>query len=125
MSTSKPHNRVDGVYYNTSPDPVFVEDALIGGHEYTYIEGYIRIPGQFIAIDDPREDDDAPSSFKRAYAKMLKTADENAKEVHANSANSKSNVIPVEQPIEEARKPSRKTSTKSPRESNEGDSKDQ
>lgn len=98
MSTSVPHNRVDGLYFNTSPEPAYVNDVLIGGHEWVFIEGYIRVPGQFVRSDDPTDNEDAPESYVREYKKMMDFAEESRKEVHANSANNTSNVVPIEQP---------------------------
>lgn len=92
---TKPHNRVDGIYFNTSPDPAFVDDVLIGGHDYVYVEGYIRIPGQFVMVDDPKGDDDVSETFRKAYEKMREVGESHAEELHANSANSSSNVVPV------------------------------
>ena len=85
--------KIEGVYFNTSPDPVFLESTLVGGHEFVYIDGYVRLPGNFIKIDDPQDDPNAPESFQIAYAKLTEKAENDRKKTHANSANSKVNIV--------------------------------
>lgn len=94
--------RVEGIYYNTSPEPVFFEGSLVGGHEHVYIDGYVRIPGHFVLMDDPQADDNAPEPYKRAYEALKRKADEREGDsVHANSNDRKVDVI-VEDTPEEA-----------------------
>lgn len=87
--------RVEGIYYNTADMPVFLEDRHIGGHDYVYLEGYLRIPGHFVEIQDPQNDPDAPESFRIAYARMLEQGEAQKTETHANTSTRKHNIVPV------------------------------
>lgn len=88
---------VEGIYYNTSATPVFLEGMAIGGHEYVFIEGYLRVPGHFIEVTDPKDDPDAPETFRVAYERMMAKGQAEKRPTHYNSVNERSNVVPVEQ----------------------------
>ena len=131
--------RETGIYYNSSPSPVFMDGKLVGGHEYVFIDGYVRIPGHLVRMEDPRDDDNAPESLRRAFAAMERLR--GTQEVHANSSKASAHIVALEdgdepegQPAAEERpKPKPRASTKKTtrkprtgeRESTDGDSTDQ
>lgn len=95
-----------GIYYNTSPEPVFYEGTLVGGHEHVFIDSYTRLPGHFVKIDDPKDDPDAPEQYKLAYAALVAKAEEEAQETHSNSPSRRTSVVTSD---EEEEKPARTT----------------
>lgn len=99
MSDTKGH--VEGIYFNSSDTPVFLEGQSIGGHDYVYLEGYLRVPGYFVKVNDPEDDPDAPETFRVAYARMMEKGQGEKKPTRLNSPNRRSNVIPVEEEKEE------------------------
>lgn len=102
MSNTKTH--AHGIYFNTSPDPVFLEGLTVGGHDYVYVEGFLRLPGHFLLIKDPKEDPTAPETFRIAYQKMMEKGDAAKQETHANS-NRRVNVIDVAEESKPAPEP--------------------
>lgn len=111
MSDTKGH--VEGIYFNSSDTPVFLEGQSIGGHDYVYLEGYLRVPGYFVKVNDPEDDPDAPETFKVAYARMMEKGQDEKKPTRLNSPNRRSNVIPVEEKEEESEEPTKETKPKS------------
>lgn len=106
-------SKKSGIYYNTSPEPVFYEGTLIGGHEHVFIDSYTRLPGHFVKIDDPQDDPNAPEQYKRAYAALTAKAEEEAKETSANSPSRRTSVVmsdKEEKPARTARKGKRDSS---------------
>lgn len=90
------NTRTSGIYYNSSAEPVFLEGRLIGGHEYVFVEGFLRLPGHFVAVQDPQDDPNAPETFRQAYSAMQEKAAQSEKETHQATNNSRSNVVPLE-----------------------------
>lgn len=93
MSDQK--TRVEGIYYNSADTPVFLEGKSIGGHDYVFLEGYLRIPGHFVHVEDPYEDPDAPETFRVAYSKLMEKGKSQKTQTHSSSSNQRSNVIPA------------------------------
>lgn len=110
MSDTKGH--VEGIYFNSSDTPVFLEGQSIGGHDYVYLEGYLRVPGYFVKVNDPKDDPDAPETFKVAYARMMEKGQGEKKPTRLNSPNRRSNVIPVEEKEEESEESTKETKPK-------------
>ena len=110
MSDTKGH--VEGIYFNSSDTPVFLEGQSIGGHDYVYLEGYLRVPGYFVKVNDPEDDPDAPETFKVAYARMMEKGQDEKKPTRLNSPNRRSNVIPVEEKEEETEESTKETKPK-------------
>lgn len=110
MSDTKGH--VEGIYFNSSDTPVFLEGQSIGGHDYVYLEGYLRVPGYFVKVNDPEDDPDAPETFKVAYARMMEKGQDEKKPTRLNSPNRRSNVIPVEEKEEESEESTKETKPK-------------
>ena len=113
MSDTKGH--VEGIYFNSSDTPVFLEGQSIGGHDYVYLEGYLRVPGYFVKVNDPEDDPDAPETFKVAYARMMEKGQDEKKPTRLNSPNRRSNVIPVEEKEEESEESTKETKPKPPK----------
>lgn len=109
--------RVTGLHFNSAPHPVFLEGRQVGGHEYVWIDGFIRVPGHFILINDPSEREDAPESFRKAYAEMVAAGKAQSKDVHENSTTEKANIIIEPEVQEEAPKEEEKPKTKRSRKS--------
>ena len=110
MSDTKGH--VEGIYFNSSDTPVFLEGQSIGGHDYVYLEGYLRVPGYFVKVNDPEDDPDAPETFKVAYARMMEKGQDEKKPTRLNSPNRRSNVIPVVEKEEESEESTKETKPK-------------
>ena len=94
--------RIEGIYYNSADMPVFLEDRHVGGHDYVYLEGFLRIPGHFVEVKDPAEDPNAPESFRIAYEQMLEKGRAEKRETHKNTTSRKHNVIPMDQEVPDA-----------------------
>lgn len=115
MASNQPY--VKGIYYNSADAPVFLEGRQIGGHDYVYLEGHLRVPGHFVAVPDPKDDPDAPETFRVAYGRMMEAGESKStvKETHANTSNRRSNVVPMD---DESPKPTKsRTARKGKRES--------
>lgn len=110
MSNDK-RSHVEGIYFNSADSPIFLEGKQIGGHDYVYLEGYFRVPGNLVIVQDPKDDPDAPETFRIAYERMMEKGRREKRPTRVNSPKDKANVIPVddkdEDPKPKPTKPSR------------------
>ena len=110
MSKDK-RSHVEGIYFNSADSPIFLEGKQIGGHDYVYLEGYFRVPGNLVLVQDPKDDPDAPETFRIAYERMMEKGRQERRPTRVNSPKDKANVIPVddkeEDPKPKPTKPSR------------------
>ena len=94
MSNDK-RSHVEGIYFNSADSPIFLEGKHIGGHDYVYLEGYFRVPGNLVLVKDPKDDPNAPETFHVAYERMMEKGRREKRPTRINSRQDKSNVIPV------------------------------
>jgi hypothetical protein len=109
MAWNDPHDytgtqSVNGLFYNSSPNPTYLEDTLVGGHEWVYAEGILRIPGQFVLMDDPEERENPSEDYRRAYEQFMEAGRARSK-AHHPSSRVKSTVVAVESTEEENEAP--------------------
>lgn len=112
--------KLKGIYYNSADMPVFLEGHQVGGHDYVYVEGHLRIPGHFVEVADPRDDPDAPETFRIAYRRMMEAGESKSagKETHANTNSRQHNVVPMDDESPKSSKSTKpRTSRKGKRES--------
>lgn len=103
----RPH--VEGIYFNSADSPIFLEGRHIGGHDYVYLEGYFRVPGNLVLVKDPKDDPNAPETFRVAYERMMEKGRREKRPTRINSQRDKSNVIPVSEEEEKEEDPKPKT----------------
>ena len=94
---SDQNSRAGGIYFNSADSPVFLDGITIGGHEYVYLEGQIRVPGHFVPVKDPKDNPDAPETFRAAYGRMMEKAAKERRPTRQNSAREKANIVPMEE----------------------------
>lgn len=97
----RPH--VEGIYFNSADSPIFLEGRHIGGHDYVYLEGYFRVPGNLVLVQDPKDDPNAPETFHVAYERMMEKGRREKRPTRINSQRDKSNVIPVDDKEEDTK----------------------
>lgn len=93
--------RVEGIYFNSADTPAFLEGRAIGGHDYVYLEGFLRIPGHFVRVEDPKDNPDAPETFRVAYGKLMEKGQSAKQETHQAAPGRRANVVTNEEPEEE------------------------
>lgn len=105
-------NYTEGIFLNTSPEPTFFGGKRVGGHEFVFIDGFDRIPGNFVRVDDPKDDHNLSEDYQAAFKALQAKADRERKPVHENTKDQRSNVItpdPEPEAATEAKDPDKAT----------------